>query len=124
MQRNPMSDHAPAPFSGGPDYLPSTDVRSAVPQWDSEEIHLRDYLEVLVRRKWMIICTLLLTFVTTLFLTLAQPKLYRAVSTIEVVPQDGVGIAEVAEVGLLADDVLILSAFLNACLGEGDQIAP
>ena len=63
-------------------YLPSTDLRSPIPEWEQEEIHLRDYLDVLLRRKWLIICVLVLTFVTTLILTLSQPKLYESSATI------------------------------------------
>ncbi|MBW2248853.1 MAG: hypothetical protein JRF62_17080 [Deltaproteobacteria bacterium] len=57
--------------------LPSTDFRYDVPEWDTEEVHLRDYLDVIFRRKWLIISFLALTFITTLILTLASPKIYR-----------------------------------------------
>ena len=88
MQPKPIDDHFPALSETGSQNLPSTDIRNVIPEWDAEEVHLRDYLDVLLRRKWLIISTLLLTFVTTLVLTLAQPKLYRAVTTLEVVPQN------------------------------------
>jgi capsular exopolysaccharide synthesis family protein len=88
MPSDTYNDFQLAPQQAGANNLPSTDIRDALPQWDAEEIHLRDYLEVLVRRKWLIISTLLLTFVTTLLLTLAQPKLYQAATTLEVVPQN------------------------------------
>ena len=65
-------------------YLPSIDLRSPLPEWEQEEIHLRDYLEVLLRRKWLIICVLVLTFVTTLILTLSKPKLYESYATLEI----------------------------------------
>ena len=48
-------------------HLPSTVLRGAIPGWeDGEEIHLRDYLDVIIRRKWLIICILTLGFITTL----------------------------------------------------------
>ena len=66
-------------------YLPSTELRGAIPGWeDGEEIHLRDYLDVIIRRKWLIICILALSFITTLIFTLASTKIYKAVATIEV----------------------------------------
>jgi polysaccharide biosynthesis transport protein len=68
--------------------LPSTDFRYAVPEWDTEEVHLRDYLDVIFRRKWLIISFLALTFITTLILTLASPKIYKASTSIEVMPQN------------------------------------
>ena len=58
---------------------------AAVPEWeDGEEIHLRDYLDVVVRRKWPIICILAISFITTLIFTLASTKIYKATATIEV----------------------------------------
>ncbi|MGB2928535.1 MAG: Wzz/FepE/Etk N-terminal domain-containing protein, partial [Desulfobacterales bacterium] len=68
--------------------LPSTNFRHAVPEWDTEEVHLRDYLDVIFRRKWLIISFLALTFITTLILTLASPKIYKASTSIEVMPQN------------------------------------
>jgi len=67
--------------------LPSTEFRHAVPEWDTEEVHLRDYLDVIFRRKWLIISFLALTFITTLILTLASPKIYKASTSIEVMSQ-------------------------------------
>ena len=66
-------------------YLPSTELRGAIPGWeDGEEIHLRDYLDVIIRRKWLIFCILALSFITTLIFTLASTKIYKATTTIEV----------------------------------------
>lgn len=81
---------------------PSTDLRDPIPEWDPEEVHLRDYLDVLLRRKWLVINALLLTFVTTLIVTLAQPKLYQASATLEVAPKDQnvTKFEEIAESGI------------------------
>jgi len=66
-------------------HLPSTELRGAIPGWeDGEEVHLRDYLDVIIRRKWLIICILALSFITTLIFTLASTKIYKATATIEV----------------------------------------
>ena len=66
-------------------YLPSTELRGAVPGWeDGEEVHLRDYLDVIIRRKWLITCILTLSFITTLIFTLASTKIYKAATTIEI----------------------------------------
>jgi len=72
----------------GSEHLPSTELRHEVPEWDTEEVHLRDYLDVIFRRKWLIISFLALTFITTLILTLASPKIYKASTSIEVMPQN------------------------------------
>ena len=49
-----------------------------------EEIQLRDYLDVIMRRKWMIMAVLALTFLSTLVFTLASTKIYEASAVIEV----------------------------------------
>jgi capsular exopolysaccharide synthesis family protein len=74
--------------SGGSGHLPSTELRQATPEWDTEEVHLRDYLDVIFRRKWLIVSFLMLTFISTLILTLASPKIYKASSTIEISSQN------------------------------------
>jgi capsular exopolysaccharide synthesis family protein len=67
---------------------PSAELRVGLPEWDQEEVHLRDYLNVLSRRKWMIISFLTMVFISTLILTLASPKIYRASAQLEVTPID------------------------------------
>ena len=69
-------------------YLPSTELRQQIPGWDTEEVHLRDYLDVIFRRKWLIFSFLALTFITTLVLTLSSPKLYKAAAAIEIYPKE------------------------------------
>jgi succinoglycan biosynthesis transport protein ExoP len=72
----------------GSSYLPSDELRQDFSDWDAEEVHLRDYLDVIFRRRWLIVSFLMLTFISTLILTLASPKIYKASSSIEVSPQD------------------------------------
>ena len=69
-------------------HLPSTEFRQDFSDWDAEEVHLRDYLDVIFRRRWLIVSFLMLTFISTLILTLASHKIYKASSSIEVSPQD------------------------------------
>jgi polysaccharide biosynthesis transport protein len=64
--------------------LPSTEVRDPVPPWAEEEVNLRDYLDILIRRKWLVMSVLALVFISTLVFTLSMPKIYRAEGTIEV----------------------------------------
>ena len=49
-----------------------------------EEIQLRDYLDVIMRRKWLILTVLALAFLSTLIFTLASTKIYEASAVIEV----------------------------------------
>ncbi|MBW2605451.1 MAG: polysaccharide biosynthesis tyrosine autokinase [Deltaproteobacteria bacterium] len=69
-------------------YLPSAEPRQDFSDWDTEEVHLRDYLDVIFRRRWLIVSFLMLTFISTLILTLASPKIYKASSSIEISPQN------------------------------------
>ncbi|MEA3279287.1 MAG: polysaccharide biosynthesis tyrosine autokinase [Thermodesulfobacteriota bacterium] len=64
--------------------LPSTDFRDAIPAWDEHEIHFRDYLDVIFRRKWLIISVLALTFISTVIFTLSATKIYKSSATVEV----------------------------------------
>lgn len=76
--------------------LPSTEVRQPIPEWD-EEIDLRDYLEVLIRRKWLIMSVLAIVFLSTLIFTLASPKIYRASGSLEVA-KEGAKVTKFQEV--------------------------
>ncbi len=66
--------------------LPSPEYRDAIPEPFEEEINLRDYLDVLVRRKWVIISILLLVFIYTFISTMTSPRLYKASATLEITP--------------------------------------
>jgi len=72
----------------GGENLPSTELREPMSEWDREEVHLRDYLNVIIRRKWLIIGVLGLTFISTLIFTLASQKIYKASTCIEVTSRD------------------------------------
>ncbi len=65
-------------------HLPSTDFRDSIPNNLEEEIDLRDYIEVILRRKWMVLGVLFFIFMSTLIFSLSAKKLYRATGTIEV----------------------------------------
>jgi len=72
----------------GNENLPSTELRESISGWDKEEVNLRDYLNVIIRRKWLIMGFLGLTFISTLIFTLSSPKIYKASTCIEVTSQD------------------------------------
>jgi len=62
--------------------LPSTEFREIPPQMD-DEIDLRDYLDVLIRRKWLIGSVLFVVFLTTFIVTLAMTPIYKATGRLE-----------------------------------------
>jgi len=51
---------------------------------EDEEVQLRDYLDVIMRRKWLIATFLAMAFLSTLVFTLASTKIYEASALIEV----------------------------------------
>jgi capsular exopolysaccharide synthesis family protein len=65
--------------------LPSTEFKRPFYEWqEKEEIRLHDYLDVIIRRKWLIITVLMSIFLSTLIFTLASTKIYKASAVIEV----------------------------------------
>ncbi len=65
--------------------LPSLDVREPVPDFE-EEIDLRDLLDVVIRRKWLIISILFVVFITTLVVSLAMTPIFKASGRLQVQP--------------------------------------
>ncbi len=66
-----------------PRNLPSTDVHELLPPLE-EEIHLRDYIEVIVRRKWIVISFLLVIFSAVAIFTLTRTPLFKAESVVKI----------------------------------------
>ena len=61
----------PAPYGNEP-----------VPEFE-DSVDIRDYLDVIARRKWLILAVLLTSIITTLVLSLVMKPLYRAAGKIE-----------------------------------------
>ncbi|MCL7488975.1 MAG: polysaccharide biosynthesis tyrosine autokinase [Desulfobulbaceae bacterium] len=68
-------------------HLPSTHVRETIPYFDESEVHLRDYIDVVLRRKWVVIITLLVVFSFVAINTLTETPLYLAKGTIMTSPK-------------------------------------
>ena len=67
------------------DRLSADDIRKTFFEWqEAEEVELRDYLEVIVRRKWLILTVLTLVFLSTLIFTLTATRIYEASAVVEV----------------------------------------
>ena len=65
--------------------LPTNNIHQMVNEWqEDEEILLRDFIDILFRRKWLIITVLTLVFLSTLIFTLASTKIYKASAVLEV----------------------------------------
>jgi succinoglycan biosynthesis transport protein ExoP len=65
--------------------LPATEFQQPFREWqEAEEVQLRDYLEVIMRRKWLIVTVLTLVFLSTLIFSLAVTRIYEASAVVEV----------------------------------------
>jgi capsular exopolysaccharide synthesis family protein len=51
---------------------------------EADEIQLRDYLDLIIRRKWLILTVLISAFLSMLIFTLASTKIYEASANLEV----------------------------------------
>ena len=72
------------PIAAG-NHLPSANGQSSFYEFQKdEEIQLRDYLDVIIRRKWLILTVLVLAFLSTLVYSLASTKIYKASAILEV----------------------------------------
>ncbi|HDD53331.1 MAG TPA: hypothetical protein ENF32_04620, partial [Thermosulfidibacter takaii] len=56
------------------------------PYYEEEEIDLREYLAVILRRRWTVVAVLLLVVFTTAFFTFRMKPLYKATATLEISP--------------------------------------
>jgi len=57
-------------------------------QKESEEINLRDYINVIIRRKKIILTVFFLSVITAVIFSLNEPKVYLAASSIMIVPSE------------------------------------
>jgi capsular exopolysaccharide synthesis family protein len=71
------------------DYLLSTEVRREYDTYIEEDfINLRDYLDLLLRRKWIVISCFIISVVTMSIVILLMDKIYKAEATIEIIPEN------------------------------------
>lgn len=82
----------------GDRHVPATSGQQPYPEWqETEEIQLSDYLDVILRRKWLIATVLALVFLSTLIFTLAATRIYEASAVIEV-SQDNPNVTSFKEI--------------------------
>lgn len=70
-----------------PSHVPSTVVRETMPYLEEGEVHLRDYIDIIIRRKWVVIITLLIIFSFVAVSTLSTIPLFLAKGTIRTSPK-------------------------------------
>ncbi|RWX45859.1 hypothetical protein H206_00742 [Candidatus Electrothrix aarhusensis] len=75
--------------ANGNQNLPSIDYHETVAPMQDEEIHLRDYLDVLIRRKWVVLLCVLLIFSATTLFTLTSTPLFQGKGTLKASASQG-----------------------------------
>jgi len=79
-QKQIMQYPPPVPANSAP--LPSIEMAPPVPEFE-DSADLRDYLDIILRRKWLVLSILLVSFVTTLIVSYSMQPLYKAKGRIE-----------------------------------------
>jgi polysaccharide biosynthesis transport protein len=70
------------------DYPLSAEPRREYYAYIEEESNLRDYIDVVLRRKWIVISCLAVTVVTVAIASLLMNRIYKAEATIEIAPEN------------------------------------
>jgi len=63
-------------------HLPSTEVREPIPEFD-QSVDIRDYIDIVLRRKWVVMTVLLVVFTTTLLVSLTMTPLFKTNGRLE-----------------------------------------
>jgi uncharacterized protein involved in exopolysaccharide biosynthesis len=71
-QKQIMQYPPPVPANSAP--LPSIEMAPPVPEFE-DSADLRDYLDIILRRKWLVLSILLVSFVTTLIVSYSMQPL-------------------------------------------------
>ena len=69
--------------------LPSTEYQETIASMQDEEIHLRDYIDVIIRRKWTVFLCLLFIFSATTLYTLTSTPLFQGKGTLKASASQG-----------------------------------
>jgi len=70
------------------DYPLSPDHRGGYYTYNEEEPGLRDYIDIILRRKWIVISCLAILVVTVAIASLLMKRIYKAEATIEIAPEN------------------------------------
>lgn len=63
--------------------VPSVEMAPQIPAFE-DSADLRDYLDIILRRKWLILSVVFVSFITTLIVSYSMQPLYKAKARIEV----------------------------------------
>jgi len=85
--------------------LPSTEFREPIPDYD-DEVDLRDYLEIILRRKWLVGTVVLVVFITTLIVSLALPPIFKGEARLEISPR-GMKVTKFEDLAAVANQLQV-----------------
>ncbi len=77
-----VTQYPPLPVPAQTVPLPSIEMAASVPEFE-DSVDLRDYLDIILRRKWLVLSVLLVCFTTTLIVSYSTQPLYKAQARIE-----------------------------------------
>ncbi len=87
-KNHPDQDHEKEhyPVPGYQSTAPSTEVKEPEPEVE-ESVDLRDYLDVILRRKWLVLTFIVVVFFSTLVFSLIKKPVFKSTGSIEVNPK-------------------------------------
>ncbi len=77
-----ITEYPPPPVPANSAPIPSIEMAPPVPEFE-DSADLRDYLDIILRRKWLVLSILLVSFLTTLIVSYSMQPLYKAKAKIE-----------------------------------------
>jgi capsular exopolysaccharide synthesis family protein len=77
-----IMQYPPPPVSANSAPVPSIEMAPPIPEFE-DSADLRDYLDIIFRRKWLVLSILLVSFLTTLIVSYSMQPLYKAKGRIE-----------------------------------------
>ncbi|ABK18994.1 GumC family protein [Syntrophobacter fumaroxidans] len=83
LEKRPGQEHPVSVYGAN---LPSVETRESLPEFE-DSADLRDYLEIILRRKWLILTFLFAVFMTVLVVSLSMKPVFRASGRLEMSPR-------------------------------------
>jgi capsular exopolysaccharide synthesis family protein len=75
-------EYPPPPVQANSAPLPSIEMAPPVPEFD-DSVDLRDYLDIILRRKWLVLSIVFVSLITTFIVSYSMQPLYKAKARIE-----------------------------------------
>ena len=80
--RKQIMEYPPPPVRAHSAPIPSIEMAPRIPEFE-DSMDLRDYLDIILRRKWLVLSIVFVSFITTLIVSYSMQPLYKAKAKIE-----------------------------------------